>query len=44
MTFKIAALNCRGINNKLGEVKKLLYDLELDILCVSETKHRRFQP
>ena len=43
-TLRLAMINCRGINNKLGEIKHLLYKNALDILCVSETKITRFEP
>ena len=44
MTFKIVYLNCRGVNNKLGEIKNIIYSLELDMLLLSETKIKKFEP
>ena len=35
--LSIVQLNCRSLNNKLGEIKLLLYTLKPDILALSET-------
>ena len=41
----IYSLNCNSINNKLGELKKLLLDRQPDIVCLCETwLSERFVP
>ena len=42
--ISIYLLNCRSINNKLGEIKLLLYTRKPDIFCFNETWINRFEP
>ena len=37
-------LNCHSINNKLGEIKLMLYTRKPDIFCFTETWMSRFEP
>ena len=42
--LSIFLLNCRSINNKLGEIKLMLYTRKPDIFCFTETWISRFEP
>ena len=42
--ISIFLLNCRSINNKLGEIKLLLYTRKPDIFGFNETWINRFEP
>ena len=42
--ISIFLLNCHSINNKLGEIKLLLYTRKPDIFCFTETWINRFEP
>ena len=37
-------INCHSINNKLGEIKLMLYTRKPDIFCFTETWISRFEP
>ena len=41
--LSIFLLNCRSINNKLGEIKLMLYTRKPDIFCFTETWISRFE-
>ena len=44
INLRIMHLNCRGINSKLGEIKRLVSKISPHVVCVSETWINRREP
>ena len=42
--LSIIMLNCRSLNNKLGEIKLMLYTKKPDLLCLTETQVKKYEP
>ena len=42
--LNLMLLNARGISNKLGEIKLMMYTQKPDILCITETWLSKHEP